>query len=148
MTSANSAQTDDRFLANAMASFIQIGALLLLLILCYRIFSPFIMVVLWGIIISIALYPAHTSLTAKLGGREKMSSIILVAIGLAVVIVPTWMLAESSIDGLRRVAAHLEDGSITISPPNAGVAEWPVIGEQVHSIWSDAAANLEATLNK
>ncbi len=29
MTSANSAQTDDRFLSNAMASFIQIGALLM-----------------------------------------------------------------------------------------------------------------------
>ena len=33
MTSANSSQTDDRFLANSMASFLQIGALLLLLML-------------------------------------------------------------------------------------------------------------------
>ena len=148
MTSANSAQTDDRFLANAMASFIQIGALLLLLILCYRIISPFIMVVLWGIIISVALYPAHTSLTAKLGGREKISSFILVAIGLAFIIVPTWMLAESSIDGLRNVANHLEDGSVRIPPPNASVAEWPMIGDKVHTIWSDAASNLEDTLNK
>ena len=148
MTSANSAQTDDRFLANAMASFLQIGALLLLLILCYRIISPFIMVVLWGIVISIALYPVHSALAAKLGGREKTSSFILVAIGLAVIIVPTWMLAESSIGGLQSVAAHLEEGSVRIPPPNAKVAEWPLIGEDIHAIWSDATSNLEDTLNK
>ena len=148
MTSANSAQTDDRFLSNAMASFIQIGALLLLLILCYRIVSPFITVVIWGIVISVALHPAYTSLAAKLGGREKLSSFILVVIGLTIIIVPTWMLAESSIDGLRNVASHLEDGSVTISPPNDSVAEWPLIGEKVHAVWSDAASNLEATLNK
>ena len=35
MTSANSSKTDDRFLSNAMASFIQIGALLVLIMLCY-----------------------------------------------------------------------------------------------------------------
>ena len=48
MTSANSSKTDDRFLSNAMASFIQIGALLLLLMLCYSIVAPFVHIVFWG----------------------------------------------------------------------------------------------------
>ncbi len=148
MTSANSAQTDDRFLANAMASFLQIGALLLLLMWCYKIVAPFVSIVIWGLVISVALYPAHKAITARLGGREKLSSFILVAIGLAIIIVPTWMLAESSIDGLRSVAAHLEDGSVRIPPPNDNVAKWPLIGGEVHAVWSDAASNLEATLNK
>ena len=148
MTSANSAQTDNRFLANAMASFIQIGALLLLLLMCYKIVAPFVSIVIWGLVISVALYPAHKAITAQLGGREKLSSFILVAIGLAIIIVPTWMLAESSIDGLRSVAAHLDDGSVKIPPPNDSVAEWPLIGGEVHAVWSDAASNLEATLNK
>ncbi len=73
MTSANSAQTDNRFLANAMASFIQIGALLLLLIMCCRIVAPFVSSVVWGLVISVALYPAHKVITARLGGREKFS---------------------------------------------------------------------------
>jgi len=148
MTSANSAQTDDRFLGNAMASFLQIGAVLLLLMWCYKIVQPFIGIVVWGLVISIALYPLHKTITARLGGREKSSAFILVAIGLAVIIVPTWMLAESSIDGLKSVAAHLENGSVRIPPPNAGVAEWPLIGENVHAIWSDAASNLRDRLNK
>ena len=148
MTSANSAQTDDRFLSNAMASFIQIGVLLILVMLCYRIIAPFITVVIWGIVISIALYPAHTSLTTRLGGREKLSSFILVAIGLAIVIVPTWLTAESSIHALHNVAENLEQGTVTIQPPREAVAEWPLIGETVYTVWSDAATNLEAALNK
>ena len=148
MTSANSAQTDDRFLSNAMASFIQIGALLILVMWCYSIVAPFVMIMVWGLIISVALYPGHTSLTAKLGGREKLSSFILVAIGLAIVTVPAWLTAESSISALHNVTEHLEQGTVTIQPPREGVAEWPLIGETVYTVWSDAATNLEAMLSK
>ena len=148
MTSANSSQTDDRFLANAMASFIQIGALLLLAMWCLQIVSPFISIVVWGLVISIALFPAHKALTARLGGREKTSAFMLTAIGLAILIVPSWLLAESTIGGLRHVASELESGSVTIQPPNESVAGWPLIGEKTHEIWSGAATNLEATLNK
>ena len=147
MTSANSSKTDDRFLSNAMASFIQIGALLVLIMLCYNIVAPFVHIVLWGIVIGVGLYPTHTSLTAKLGGRAKTSATVLVLIGLTIVIAPVWMTAESSIAAAQNVSAAFEEGTFSIPPPNEKVAGWPLIGESVHSIWSEAATNLEATLN-
>ena len=147
MTSANSSQTDDRFLANAMASFLQIGALLLLLMLCHRIVGPFIHIVIWGVVMSVGLYPAHVALAAKLGGREKLSAFVLVAIGLAIVITPVWITAESSIDTLQTVSANVEAGTVSIPPPREGVAEWPVVGEPIYKFWSSAATNLESTMN-
>jgi predicted PurR-regulated permease PerM len=42
----------------------------------------------------------------------------------------------------------LQEGSVKISPPNESVAGWPIIGEKVYGAWSEAAVNLEATLNK
>lgn len=148
MTSADSSSVDQKFLANAMASFLQILAVFILLYWCFLIVSPFIGIVVWAVIISVAVYPAHVALTAKVGGRKKTSATIIVLIGLAIIIVPTVYLAESTIGGLQYVAAELEDGAATIRPPNDSVAEWPVIGEQVHAIWSSAATNLEATLNQ
>jgi predicted PurR-regulated permease PerM len=148
MTSADSSSVDQKFLANAMASFVQILAVLLLLYWCFLIVSPFISIVIWGLIISVAVYPAHVALTARLSGREKLSATIIVLIGLAIIVIPTWYLAESTIGGLQHVAAELEDGTARIPPPNASVAEWPVIGEQVHAVWSAAAVNLEETLNR
>ena len=148
MSSADSSQVDNKFLANAMASFIQIGALLLLLIWCFTIVSPFLNIVIWAVIISVAIYPVHQSLSARLGGRAKLSSTILVLIGLSIIIIPTWLLAESSINGLRHAATALESGEVTIPPPDESVADWPLIGAQTFEIWSDAAQNLESTLNK
>jgi predicted PurR-regulated permease PerM len=148
MTSANSSKTDDRFLSNAMASFIQIGALLVLILLCYNIVAPFVHIVLWGIVIGVGLYPTHTSLTAKLGGRAKTSATILVLIGLAIVITPVWMTAESSISAAQKITTDLEAGTLTVPAPNEGVAEWPLVGDSIYGIWSEAANNLESTLNK
>jgi predicted PurR-regulated permease PerM len=147
MTSANSSNTDDRFLSNAMASFIQIGALLLLLIMCFRIVGPFISIVVWGVVIGVGLFPTHQSLTARLGGREKWSATILVLIGLTIVIVPVWLTAESSIHSMQNLAANMESGTVDIPPPGEGVADWPLIGKSVHDIWSSAAVNLESTMN-
>jgi predicted PurR-regulated permease PerM len=71
MTNADSSSVDQQFLNNAMASFLQIGAVVVLLYWCLTIVSPFLTIVIWGLIISIALYPAHVSLSARLGGAKR-----------------------------------------------------------------------------
>jgi predicted PurR-regulated permease PerM len=142
----NNVATDRSFQKNAMASFTQIGALMLLLILCFRIISPFLTIVAWAMIIAVAIYPAHQMLTGKLGGREKASATIFVLVGLVILVVPTYMTADSSITALSTVGHNLKEGSVSISPPDESVAEWPIIGKKVHGAWSAAADNLEATL--
>ncbi len=148
MTSADSSSVDGKFLANSMASFLQIGAVLILLYGCYLIVSPFLPIVIWGVILSVALYPVHTALSARLGGREKLAAWVIVLISLAVISIPIGFLADSTIGGLRTIAAELEDGTARIPLPAESVAEWPLIGEKVHDLWSAAATNLEETLNR
>ena len=67
MSSADNSRVDQGFLANAMASFLQISALVVLLLWCFDIVRPFIGIVVWALIIAVALHPLHGSLTAKLG---------------------------------------------------------------------------------
>jgi predicted PurR-regulated permease PerM len=148
MSNSDTVAADRNFQKNAMASFIQIAAVVLLAFLCIRIVAPFIPIVIWGMIIAVALYPLHTALSGKLGGREKLSATIFVLFGLAILLVPSYILTESSVTALKSVGTQMQEGSVSISPPDASVAEWPMIGEQVHEVWSDAATNLEATLNK
>ena len=122
MTSADSSKVDPRFLANAMASFLQIGALLVLLFWCFNIVKPFISIVVWAVIIAVAVYPLHASLARKLGGREKLSVAIFVLIGLAIILVPTWLLGDSTFGGLKTLGQDLRAGTLSIPPPNPGVA--------------------------
>ncbi len=148
MTNSDTTAADRNFQKNAMASFVQIGALLVLIVWCFQIISPFISVILWGMLIAVALYPVHSLLAAKFGGREKISATVFVLLGLTILLVPSWMTAESSVTALKSVGEQLHSGSVSISPPDESVADWPLIGEKVYGIWSGAASNLEAALNK
>jgi predicted PurR-regulated permease PerM len=148
MTSADSSTVDQKFLSNAMASFLQIGALLILLMMCFTIVRPFISIMVWALILAVAIYPLHVSMTARLGGREKASATLFVLIGLAIILVPTWMLGESSLSSLQSLAHHLREGTFSVPAPNPGVADWPVIGAKTYEIWSNAASNIDAFLDE
>ena len=139
---------DRQFLANAMNSFIQIAAVTILALWCFSILKPFLAIVIWAIIISVAIYPLHGSLARRLGGREKTSATILVLTGLAIIVLPAWYFADSSIAGLKTIGEGLRSGNVSIPPPNPNVADWPVVGDRVYAAWSDAAGNLQDTLNR
>jgi predicted PurR-regulated permease PerM len=144
MTSADSTKVDQKFLANAMASFLQIGALLILIVMCFNIVRPFISIMVWALILAVAIFPLHVSLTSKLGGREKTSAAVFVLIGLAIILLPTWILGESSLSSLQSLAHDLREGTLSVPAPDPGVADWPVIGAKTYEIWSNAASNVEA----
>ena len=147
MNSAERPRADKTFMASAMASFIQISAVVILVGWCFSIIRPFLGVVLWGVIISVAAYPLHRSMVKRLGGREKLSAFILVLLGLGIIVLPTTMLAGSAIDGYTLISDKLRTGSLHVPPPNESVAGWPLIGDKLHGVWSEAAENLSETLN-
>lgn len=148
MSNQSTSAESQSFIKNSLAAAIQIGLLFLMAAWCLKIITPFIGVVAWSAIIAIAVYPLHTKLAGVLGGRKKMSSVLIVLIGLSILLVPTWSLTGSSINTAQKLVTSLEDGTLKVSPPADKVAEWPLIGKRVHSAWSEAATNLEATLTK
>jgi predicted PurR-regulated permease PerM len=139
---------DQAFIRNSLAAAIQIGLIFLLTLMCLKIIYPFINVVAWAMIIAVAIYPLHLKFAGVLGGRGKLSATLIVVIALSALLVPTWTLTESSVHSIQEISQDLEEGSIKIAPPADAVADWPVIGGQVHKVWSAAASNLEATLNQ
>ena len=130
MNSPDTSAADRNFQKNAMASFVQIAAMVVLIVWCLRIIAPFISVILWGMIIAVALYPLHVVLARKLGGREKTSATVFVLLGLTILLMPAYLFTESSVSTLKSVSEQLNNGAVSISPPNESVAEWPLIGER------------------
>ncbi|MDH4107392.1 MAG: AI-2E family transporter [Gammaproteobacteria bacterium] len=134
---------DQGFQANAMASFLRIGAILLLITICYQIVEPFVSIVAWAMIISVSVHPLYRRLAARLGGREKLAAVVLVLCGSAILLVPCWLLADSTISGLRGLAGQFQQGRLQIPPPAESVAEWPLVGDRLYSLWSLAATSLQ-----
>ena len=140
-------ETDDT-LTQALRSrlfldaMIRIGLIGLLAWMSFRVFSPFLALMLWALILAIAIYPLHQRLAARLGGRSGRAATLLV-LGLVLLIgVPFVMLSASFASHIQEVNTAFQNGTLTISRPNSSVAEWPVVGEKVYAAWSEAADDL------
>lgn len=132
----------------AIDIFIRLGFLILLVAWCFQLVQPFSGIILWGIILALALSPVYHSLNNKLGDKPKWTSFIIIICGLLIILVPSWLFLDSTIDGAKEFNAQLEAGTLTIPPPSEKVAEWPLIGEKLFDVWNQASLNLETFFSK
>lgn len=139
---------DQAFQKKMMASFIQIATLVIIVSYCVIIVSPFAGLAIWGVVMAVAVYPLFRKVSARLGDRRKLTAVVFVVLGLAVVLIPGWAMIKSAIVSVTGLAADLKAGAVHVPPPSDSVAGWPLIGERLHAIWAGAAANLEATMNQ
>ncbi len=136
------------FTKNTIEAAVRLGLLLLLAAWCFMIVSPFIVPVIWGVIIAVAIYPLFLKLKSLLGGNNKLAATIYTLITLALLITPTVMISDSIIDTSKIVSERYEAGTLEIPPPSDSVKSWPLIGEKAHELWLQASTDIEDTLKK
>ena len=126
----------------AVEASIYIGLAILLATACLLILLPFIPLLTWGIIITVATYPGFRKLQKALGGRETLAALVCALILLAVLIVPAILLGRGLVDGIQAVTAHLKEGSAIVPPPPPTIESWPVIGAPLKRVWGLASRDL------
>lgn len=137
-----------RLVSAAIESAVRIAVIGGLAYWCFQILSPFIMLLVWGAIIAVAVYPVFAKLERAFNGRKGLAA-TAIAIGLLVVLlVPVFLLGETLISGVRVAADGLRDGTLRIPPPPEGVSAWPIIGKQLAGVWMLASQNLDALIVK
>lgn len=133
-------------LNRALEITIRIGLVLLLIAWCFQIVRPFVIPVVWGLIIAIATFPGYQRLRAAMAGRSGLAATVITTLGLVLLIGPTVLLAGTLVDGAQELAIYLAAGRLPIPPPPASVGAWPIIGAPISAFWSLASVNLEAAL--
>lgn len=139
---------DAASISRAREVFIRMTLLALMAITCYFILKPFLLLILWSIILAVATYPGYVWLTRALHGRESIAAVLCTVLLLALVIVPALLLAGTLTGTAQSMAAGLQNGTLRVPPPPASVASWPVIGSRLAAKWSDASTNLSDVLHK
>jgi predicted PurR-regulated permease PerM len=132
---------------SALEIAIHIGLAILLTIACLVILWPFIPLLAWGIIIAVAAYPTFKKLQRAVGGRPVVAAVVFTLALLAVLIIPTVLLAGSLVDGIQSVTAHIRAGAPMVPPPPAAVSGWPLIGGPLNSLWAQASRDLSALIH-
>ncbi|MGA9578555.1 MAG: hypothetical protein WBV90_13140, partial [Terrimicrobiaceae bacterium] len=63
-------ELEQRIASRLMDVLIRAALIFLLALLCYRIFAPFLSLMVWASILAVTLYPVHQALASKLGGKQ------------------------------------------------------------------------------
>ncbi|HEY6086780.1 MAG TPA: AI-2E family transporter [Burkholderiaceae bacterium] len=121
---------------------IRAGLILALAMLCYRIFSPFLVLMVWALILAVTLYPVHQMLAAKMGGRQGWAATLLTALAVALIVVPSAVLVNSMGDSVHHLIDQAQQNTLQVPPPSPRVAELPVVGPKIHAYWQMAHDNL------
>lgn len=137
---------DRNFIRRALEAAIRIGLVVLLVAWCFEIVKPFIVPVVWGIVIAIAVYPAYCWLERALADRRGLAAALIALLMLVVLIGPTVLLAGTLADSARKLVTSLTDGTLPIPAPPEGIGDWPIIGHPLERFWRLASVNIAAAL--
>ena len=131
-----------------MDLFIRVGLIGFLVVYCYRIFEPFIGLMLWSIVLAVALFPLHAMIARKMGGKQGRAAIALVLAILLGALIPTALLAFSFADSTTELIKQIQAGTLKVPAPNESVAQWPLIGDSLYGLWSSAHSDLGALVTQ
>jgi len=139
-------ELEDRLSRRLLDVFIRAGLVLALVLLCYQIFSPFLSMMLWALILAITIYPLHQMLAARIGGKQGLASTLIVLLAVAVIITPTVMLGNEFADSVHDLVKGVRDHTLQVPAPSDKVASVPIVGNRVHALWSQAHEDLPAVV--
>ena len=121
---------EERLSRRLLDVFIRFTLVIALVVLCYQVFSPFLSLMAWALILAVTLYPAHQMLAGRLRGRQGLSATLLVLAGLVLIVAPTALLLASLGDSAHQLVAGVRDNTLHVPAPPASVAEWPVVRQE------------------
>lgn len=108
--------------------------------------APFLSLILWSIVLSVALYPAFAWLRDRFGGRPRLAALVLTFAVFAVLLGPAMVLVTSVAHSLETLAATFHGKSFTLPPPPPQLGDLPVIGPALSRTWAQASSNISVFL--
>ena len=138
----NQKNNEEQIMQRSVAAALRISFVAFLFLMSFWVLKPFVAPVVWGIIIAVGIYPMHTKLAKLLGGKEKLSAVILSLSGILILLIPIIMFASSTVEGIQTAAEKISDGTFKIERPREDIKDWPMVGESIYNAWSLASNSI------
>jgi predicted PurR-regulated permease PerM len=127
---------------------LRLAILFFLMSLCIDILKPFILILTWGLIIAIALNPLHRTFVNLFNGKKILVSVLLILLVLGVIGIPSLMITDSLLDGMRHLKGMYDSGQPLFPPPGPRTETWPQVIKPLLDIWQMASENVNALVMK
>ena len=141
-------ESNEQVEKNVINLTIKLGVLLLLFYWCFGIVQPFIIPVVWAVVIAVSLYPLYQMMLPKLKDKRGLAGTVFTLVALAMLLTPVFMFSGSMIDGVQNLSKSIDTGTLKVPAPPTDVKEWPVIGDKVYTAWKLASVNIDDAIIK
>ena len=136
MSNAQDVKDGELFSTKLMDVLIRASILAVLVFLCYQVFSPFLTLMTWSIILAVTLFPLHQRIARMLKGKQWLASTILAVVASLLIIVPSALLLNSLADSVRDFIGSVQDNTLNVPPPWESVTKLPFVGQKIYNGWS------------
>lgn len=127
----------------SITHFIRLIFLLVLISWCFFIIKPFLLVIIWAIILAVALFPVYSKWCKRIGeNRKKLATFLFTVIVALLLFIPAYFIIESVVQNTKVTADQIRNNSLEIPQPQDSVKEWPVIGDRLYTEWDQLSNNL------
>src|SRR6476659_10738671 len=126
MTFPESSISDDSvFMKRTVEAAIRIGVIAGLIAWCFMIAQPFLVPIIWGAIIAVAVFHGYDRLQTVLGGRRITAAVLVTLLMLVLLVVPSVLLGDSLVSGAHYLVNSFQSGKLHIPPAPDSIAGWP-----------------------
>lgn len=140
--------TKDDIVRLAIEIAVKLVILGVVLFWAFMILKPFIVLVMWAVIIAVTLWPLISALERRFQGKRTLIVSMVTLTAVLALLVPAYVLSDSIIASSHTIAQQLKEGTFEVPSPSKEVAKWPLVGEEIYAFWNEAATNLEETVRK
>jgi predicted PurR-regulated permease PerM len=127
---------------------IRAGLVAVLAIFCFRIFAPFLNLMVWALILAITLYPLQVRLRRVFGNKDGLTAALIILIAFVVILVPTYLLGVAVAESIDHAKDIFKSGSFRVPPPAESVTSWPLVGQKVYDFWQQASTDISGLAQK
>jgi predicted PurR-regulated permease PerM len=135
---------DQRLAGRLLDVLIRAGLILALVLLIFQVLAPFLVLMVWALILAVTLYPLHQAIARAIGNRQGLAATLIALLGVVLIVAPTALLMNSVGDSVHRFVNAVQQHTLQIPPPRPGVASWPIVGEKIDTLWRSAYTDLPA----
>lgn len=121
---------------------LKVTLLAFMVVWCLRIINPFLIPIIWGVIIAVAVDPVYQWVYKKVGKRPGLSATFVSLVLVVFILVPTFFLIRSSVKEVKHLVQLQKEGKLEIPDPDEKVLEWPFVGESIYELWKDSQGDI------
>ena len=127
---------------------VRLGVVAVLVVWCFHIFRPFLIPVVTGMIIAVAIDSPFQRLLRLVGGRRGLAATIFALAAIGLTVMPAFRVTDSIVESTLGLADQVQTGELDVPAPNESLRGWPIVGGRLYEAWALAHDDLQAAVER